>query len=102
MTKDFPFFDKEASFTDDSVMTKAITEALMQATADGVIDNEQFLIKINLSLLINRIEVDRAIILDDSLRAIDCACPIDLVESRVDILEDKGDKILVVFVKLDE
>ena len=39
-TKDFPFFDKGATFTDDSVMTIAIAEALMQAIADGVIDNE--------------------------------------------------------------
>ena len=40
-TKDFPFFDKGATFTDDSVMTIAIAEALMQAIADGVIDNEE-------------------------------------------------------------
>lgn len=39
-TKDFPFFDKGATFTDDSVMTIAIAEALMQAIADGVIENE--------------------------------------------------------------
>ena len=39
-TKDFPFFDKGATFTDDTVMTIAIAEALMQAIADGVIDNE--------------------------------------------------------------
>jgi ADP-ribosylglycohydrolase len=39
-TKEFPFFDKGATFTDDSVMTIAIAEALMQAIADGVIDNE--------------------------------------------------------------
>ncbi len=39
-TKDFPFFDKGATFTDDSVMTIAVAEALMQAIADGVIDNE--------------------------------------------------------------
>lgn len=39
-TKDFPFFDKGATFTDDTVMTIAVAEALMQAIADGVIDNE--------------------------------------------------------------
>ncbi len=39
-TKDFPFFDKGAGFTDDSVMTIAVAEALMQACADGVIDDE--------------------------------------------------------------
>ena len=39
-TKDFPFFDKGANFTDDTVMTIAVAEALMQAIADGVIDDE--------------------------------------------------------------
>jgi len=39
-TKDFPFFDKGATFTDDSVMTIAVAEALMQAITDGVIDDE--------------------------------------------------------------
>ena len=39
-TKDFPFFDKGATFTDDSVMTIAVAEALMKAIAEGVIDNE--------------------------------------------------------------
>ena len=39
-TKDFPFFDKGATFTDDSVMTIAVAEALMQAIVDGVIDDE--------------------------------------------------------------
>ena len=39
-TKDFPFFDKGATFTDDSIMTIAIAEALMQAIADGVINDE--------------------------------------------------------------
>ena len=39
-TKDFPFFDEGATFTDDSVMTIAIAEALMQARAKSVIDNE--------------------------------------------------------------
>ena len=39
-TKDFPFFDKGATFTDDSVMTIAVAEALMQAIAEDVIDDE--------------------------------------------------------------
>ena len=39
-TKDFPFFDKGATFTDDSVMTIAVAEALMQAIAEYVIDDE--------------------------------------------------------------
>ena len=32
-TKNFPFFDKGCSFTDDSVMTIAVADALMQAVA---------------------------------------------------------------------
>ena len=40
-TKDFPFFDKGCSFTDDSVMTVAVAEALMKAIGMGVIDDEK-------------------------------------------------------------
>ena len=40
-TKDFPFFDKGAEFTDDSVMTIAVAEALMCAISTGVIDDEE-------------------------------------------------------------
>ena len=40
-TKDFPFFDKGCTFTDDSVMTIAVAEALMHAKETGVIDDEQ-------------------------------------------------------------
>ena len=39
-TKDFPFFDRGATFTDDSVMTIAVAEALLQAIDSGVIDDE--------------------------------------------------------------
>ena len=39
-TKDFPFFDKGATFTDDSVMTIAVADALMQAQDRNVIDDE--------------------------------------------------------------
>ena len=40
-TKDFPFFDKGCSFTDDSVMTIAVAEALMHAIEIGVTDDEK-------------------------------------------------------------
>lgn len=40
-TKDFPFFDRGATFTDDSVMTLAVAEALGQAIDSGVIDDEK-------------------------------------------------------------
>lgn len=39
-TKDFPFFDKGATFTDDSVMTIAVAEALMRACGTRAIDDE--------------------------------------------------------------
>ena len=39
-TKDFPFFDKGATFTDDSVMTIAVAEALMRANGMGIIEDE--------------------------------------------------------------
>ena len=34
-TKDFPFFDKGATFTDDSVMTIAVADALMKSVVKG-------------------------------------------------------------------
>ena len=40
-TKNFSFFDKGCSFTDDSVMTIAVAEALMQANTTGIIEDEQ-------------------------------------------------------------
>ena len=39
-TKDFPFFDRGATFTDDSVMTIAVADALMRAEGMGVIEDE--------------------------------------------------------------
>lgn len=39
-TKDFPFFDRGATFTDDSVMTIAVADALMSAIDMGVIGDE--------------------------------------------------------------
>ena len=40
-TKDFPFFDRGCSFTDDSVMTIAVAEALMNAKGMGIMDDEK-------------------------------------------------------------
>ena len=40
-TRDFPFFDRGCSFTDDSVMTIAVAEALMLANASGAISDER-------------------------------------------------------------
>ena len=39
--KDFKFFDRGARFTDDSVMTIAVAEALMRAHGIGVIEDEK-------------------------------------------------------------
>ena len=41
-TKDFPLFCQESEFTDDSVMTIAVAEALLQAKAAGKLDSEEF------------------------------------------------------------
>ena len=40
-SKDFPLFRRRSRFTDDSVMTIAVVEALMQAIECGVIDDER-------------------------------------------------------------
>ena len=39
-TKDFPLFKIGSHFTDDSVMTVAVAEALMKAVAEGTIEDE--------------------------------------------------------------
>lgn len=39
-TKDFPFFDRGAKFTDDSVMTIAVADALMWSAASNILDDE--------------------------------------------------------------
>ncbi|MBR2742366.1 MAG: macro domain-containing protein [Clostridia bacterium] len=40
-TKDFPLFIKESEFTDDSVMTAAVAEALLNAREQGVEDDSE-------------------------------------------------------------
>ena len=40
-TKDFPLFDRGARFTDDSVMTVAVGDALMKADEEGFLDDEK-------------------------------------------------------------
>ena len=40
-TKDFPFFDRGCTFTDDTVMTVAVAEALMTANEQGLSDDEK-------------------------------------------------------------
>lgn len=39
-TKDFPLFGRDSRFTDDSVMTVAVADALMEAINTGVIEDE--------------------------------------------------------------
>ena len=39
-SKDFPFFDRGARFTDDSVMTIAVADAIMKAKENGAINSE--------------------------------------------------------------
>ena len=39
-SKGFPLFDQGCRFTDDSVMTTAVAEALLDAKADGCLDDE--------------------------------------------------------------
>ena len=39
-TKDFPMFTEDSRFTDDTVMSIAVAEALMNARSTGVIDDE--------------------------------------------------------------
>ena len=68
----------------------------------GVEDDEQFFVEVDLSLLIDGIEIDGRTILQDGLRTADSACPVDLVVSRVNVLEGKSDEVLMVAIELDE
>ena len=40
-TKTFPFFNRHSTFTDDSVMTIAVADALIKAEKAGAIDDEK-------------------------------------------------------------
>lgn len=50
-TKDFPLFSWDSEFTDDTVLTAAIAEALMDARVEGVEDNEKEVKKLLVSSL---------------------------------------------------
>jgi hypothetical protein len=69
---------------------------------NAVEDNQQFLVKVNLPFLINRIDIDRHLVLDDRFGMAYRPCPVDFVETGVDILEYERDIRLVVLVELDK
>ena len=58
--KDFPFFDIGARFTDDTVMSIAVAEALMNARSTGVIDDEAATKEITVDMMHNPMPVTAA------------------------------------------
>ena len=65
-------------------------------------DDQQFLIEIDLPFLVDGVQIDRTIVLNYRRLAADGACPVDFVESRVQVLQDEEEVILVVTVELEQ
>lgn len=65
-------------------------------------DNQQFFIEVYLSLLIYWIHIDSRIFLYDGKSSGYGSCPVYLIHSRVEVLQDKEEKILIVLVELNE
>ena len=63
-------------------------------------DNEQFFIKVDLSLFIDWIQIYRSSILDDSSLRTNCSCPIDFVQATMQVLHNEKEETLVVTVEL--
>ena len=81
-----------------------LVEAVLVADVvqDREEDDQQFLVEVDLSFLVHGIQIDRAIVLYNGRLAADGACPVDFVEARMQVLQDKEEEILVVAVELEQ
>ena len=62
-------------------------------------DDEQFFFQIDLPLAIHNVDINRCIILNDCLSTTDGLRPIDLVEARMNVLQNKREIVLVLIVE---
>ena len=69
---------------------------------DGIEDNQEFFIEIDLLFSVDRLGINRAVFADDGPRGGYGFRPMNAVVTGMDVLQDEEDKILVVLVEVDE
>ena len=69
---------------------------------DGIEDNQELFIKIDLLFPVDRLGINRAVFADDGSRGGYGFRPMNAVVTGMDVLQDEEDKILVVLVEVDE
>ena len=69
---------------------------------DGIEDNQEFFIKINLLFPVDRMGINRAVFADDGPRGGYGLRPMNAVVTRMDVLQNEEDKILVMLVEVYE
>ena len=65
-------------------------------------DDKQLLVKVDFAFLIDRPQIDRAIVLDDGRCPSDSSRPVNLVIARVQVLEDEEEKVLIIPIELQQ
>lgn len=69
---------------------------------DGIEDNQELFIEIDLLFPVDRLGINRAVFADDGSRGGYGFRPMNAVVTGMDVLQDEEDKILVVLVEVDE
>lgn len=69
---------------------------------DGIEDNQEFFIKINLLFPVDRMGINRAVFADDGSRCGYGFRPMNAVVTGMDVLQNEEDEILVVLIEVDE
>lgn len=69
---------------------------------DGIEDNQELFIEIDLLFPVDRVGINRAVFADDGSRCGYGFRPMNAVVTGMDVLQDEEDEILVVLVEVDE
>lgn len=69
---------------------------------DGIEDNQEFFIEIDLLFPVDRMGINRAVFADDGSRCGYGFRPMNAVVTGMDVLQDEEDEILVMLVEVDE
>ncbi len=74
----------------------------MDVTQDRKVDDKKFLVKVYLTFLVDRGQIGRRIALHHRHRLVDGAAPVDFIETRVDISQNKEKEVLVLPVEFQQ
>ena len=69
---------------------------------DGIEDNQELFIEIDLLFSVDRLGINRAVFADDGSRCGYGFRPMNAVVTGMDVLQDEEDEILVVLIEVDE